>query len=69
MKCLNLETPPLGATAEYSTLSSLTKECPNPNYPNPNVHKQDLNSSLKAVCLCGLYTAVAQLQHIKCIGA
>ena len=32
------------------TLSSLTKDCPNPNKnPNPNVHKQDLNSSLAAV--------------------
>ena len=33
------------------TLSTLTKDCPNPNKnPNPNVHKQDLNSSLAVVC-------------------
>ena len=35
------------------TLSSLTKDCPDPDkYPNPNVRKQDLNSSL-----VGLYFA------------
>ena len=33
------------------TLSSRTKDCPNRNnYPNPYVCKQDLNSSLAAVC-------------------
>ena len=33
------------------TLSSLTQDWTNPNRnPNPNVHKQDLNSSLAAVC-------------------
>ena len=40
------------------TLSSLTKDCPNPNnYPNP-IRKQDLNSSLAAVSACVLVWAV-----------
>ena len=40
------------------TFSSLTKDCPNPNKnPNPNVRKY--SSTLAAVCLCGLYSAVA----------
>ena len=38
----------------------LQKTSPNPNKnPHPNVHKQGLNSSLAAVCYCGLYSAVA----------
>ena len=33
------------------TVTILTKDCRHPNKnPNPNVHKQDLHSSLSAVC-------------------
>ena len=40
-----------GAIEIQPTLSSLTKDYPNPNKnPNPNVSKQDLNASLAAVC-------------------
>ena len=43
--------PEEGATAEYSPHSLvLLQDCPNLNhYPNPNVRKQDLNSSPAAV--------------------
>ena len=44
------------------TLSSLTKDCPYPNKnPIPNVHKQDLNSSLAASVGC-----IPQLRQIFC---
>ena len=39
-----------GDCGKQPTLSSLTKDCANPNKnPNPNVHKRNLNSSLAAV--------------------
>ena len=44
----NLKKPLFGATVKYSP--HFVDLLYNPNhYPNPNIHKQDLNSSLAAV--------------------